>query len=239
MAVTKKTFPFDQEVERIIGQDTRQKCDVLLYGSSTFTHWGLKAQEALKPLTVINHGFGGSNAEAADYYFDKLVAPIEFSTLILYEGDNDLTQDYIVEDVIFYFKRILAKVQNLKRKVKVIILEVKPTPARLNLLEKQKKLNRKLHELTTIFSNTYFLPMQDVVYLSPGKFRPGIFVEDDLHFSPLGYKFLSAAISGLLEKLYPDVVFAKKRAFDGTLWFIPLTIAVILLAVILLGLING
>jgi lysophospholipase L1-like esterase len=205
MPPSKKTYAFDQEIETILNQTTDKKTNILLYGSSTFTLWGKDAQEALKPFKVINHGFGGSTAEEADHYFNRMVLPFDFETLILYEGDNDLINPQTtVEDVIFHFKRMLSKMQLHKPKANIIIVEVKPSINRKNLLGIQKQLNRKFFELAQIFPNVHVVPMHDVVFLKPKEFRPNIFLDDGLHFSPLGYKFFSSALLEVLEKLYPN-----------------------------------
>ncbi len=234
MAQSKKTFAFDNEIESILNQTTEKKTNILLYGSSTFTLWGKDAQEALKPFKVLNHGFGGSTAEDADHYFDRMVLPFDFDTLVLYEGDNDLMNPQTtIEDIIFHFKRILSKMQLHKPKANIVIVEVKPSINRKNLFSIQKRLNRKLHELSTIFPKVSMVAMQDVVFLKPNEFRPHIFLDDGLHFSPLGYKFFTSALFEVLEKLYPSYR-GFKLPKDSTflIVLIPVILVVMFVAII-------
>lgn len=234
MPPSKKNYAFDEEVQTILSQTTDKKTNLLLYGSSTFTLWGKEAQQALQPFKVINHGFGGSTAEDADHYFDRMVLPFDFDTLILYEGDNDLmNSETTVEDVVFYFKRMLSKMQIHKPKANILIVEVKPSINRKHLYHVQKKLNRKLLELAGLFPNVSIVPMHDVVFLKPNEFRPHIFLDDGLHFSPLGYKFFSKILLDNLEKLYPNYR-GFKLPKDSTLQIviIPILLVVVIFALI-------
>lgn len=239
MPQSKKTFAFDDEVQTILNKTTDKKTNILLYGSSTFTLWGADAQEALKPFKVINHGFGGSTAEDADHYFDRMVLPFDFDTLILYEGDNDLMNPQTtVEDVVFHFKRMLSKMQLKKPNANIIIVEVKPSIHRQHLLGIQKKLNRKFLELATIFPKVTILPMQDVVFLKPNEFRPNIFLDDGLHFSPLGYKFFTTALFEVLEKLYPNYR-GFKIPKDSTLMIVLIPVGIVLLILTIIWLLMN
>jgi lysophospholipase L1-like esterase len=239
MPQPKKIFAFDDEVQTILNKTTDKKTNILLYGSSTLTLWGSEVHEALKPFKVINHGFGGSTAEDADHYFNRMVLPFEFDTLILYEGDNDLMNPQTtVEDVVFHFKRMLSKMQLYKPQANIIIVEVKPSMNRQHLLGIQKKLNRKFVELASIFPKVSIVPMHDVVFLKPNEFRPNIFLNDGLHFSPLGYKFFTTALFEVLEKIYPNYRgFKIQKDSTFMIVFIPVTI-VIIIAIIVWLLVN-
>jgi len=61
---------------------------ILFYGSSTMVLWREEdlLQRQMAPLPVLSTGFGGSTAEEALYYYQRLVLPARPSILVYYEG---------------------------------------------------------------------------------------------------------------------------------------------------------
>src|SRR4051794_27973675 len=71
---------------------------VLFYGSSSIRLWK-SVKDDFPGLNVINHGFGGSTCPDAIKYFDRLVVPVRPSTIVFYEGDNDLGKGRTAEQL--------------------------------------------------------------------------------------------------------------------------------------------
>jgi len=63
---------------------------ILLYGSSTMRLWKTFSQD-LTGFNMVNRGFGGSEMSDAIYFFDRVVVPLQPSLILLYEGDNDIS----------------------------------------------------------------------------------------------------------------------------------------------------
>src|SRR5579863_5577261 len=59
----------------------------VFYGSSSIRLWDTLAED-FDPR-VLNLGFGGATLEACDYFFARLVPPVNPRSLLLYAGDND------------------------------------------------------------------------------------------------------------------------------------------------------
>jgi hypothetical protein len=84
---------------------------ILLYGSSTMRLWHTFSQD-LEGYNVVNRGFGGSEMSDAIHFFDRVVLPLQPSLILLYEGDNDLsnskkTPEQVLED----FKTFMSMVE--------------------------------------------------------------------------------------------------------------------------------
>ena len=136
-------LPFEKEVvalETAFKKNNTLTGGVLFYGSSSIRLWkGLK--EDFPGLNVLNHGFGGSTAPDALRHFDRLVVPAKPSTIVFYEGDNDLKKGRTPEQFLADVQSFVQKVESKLPNTKVIILSVKPSPSRIDLMPNQKKVN--------------------------------------------------------------------------------------------------
>ena len=61
---------------------------ILFVGSSSIRLWS--TAEAFPDKPVVNRGFGGSELSDVMHFFDVLVARHTPTTIVLYEGDNDI-----------------------------------------------------------------------------------------------------------------------------------------------------
>lgn len=73
-------------------QNPPPKGAVLFIGSSSITMWTDLADD-FPSTTVINRGFGGSEIADATYFVDRIVAPYQPKTVVLYAGDNVSRQE--------------------------------------------------------------------------------------------------------------------------------------------------
>src|SRR5215472_3812164 len=63
---------------------------IVFAGSSSFRFWDTLVSD-MKPLEVINRGFGGSEFSDLDLYVSRIVIAYHPRAVVVYEGDNDLT----------------------------------------------------------------------------------------------------------------------------------------------------
>lgn len=168
---------------------------VLFYGSSSIRLWK-SLKEDFPGLNVLNHGFGGSTAPEALKYFDRLVTPVKPSTIVFYEGDNDLkkgrTPEQFLGDVQTFVRQVETKLPNTK----IVILSVKPSPSRIDLMSTQRKVNamvegwiKQSKDSRVTYVNT-FAAMLD----GSGKPRGELFGPDKLHMNRDGYKLWTKLI---------------------------------------------
>jgi lysophospholipase L1-like esterase len=194
-------LPFEKDVialEAAFKKNNAPTGGVLFYGSSSIRLWK-SLKEDFPGLNVLNHGFGGSTAPDALRYFDRLVVPARPSTIVFYEGDNDLkkgrTPEQFLNDVQTFVQKVESKLPNTK----IIILSVKPSPSRIDLMSTQKKVNsmvegwiKQTKDPRVTYVNT-FASMLD----ASGKPRIDLYGPDKLHMTREGYKIWTKLI-GLL-----------------------------------------
>jgi lysophospholipase L1-like esterase len=171
---------------------------VVFYGSSTITMWGherLRAQ--MKDITAVNRGFGGSTAEQALYYYDRMIKPLKPRALVWYEGDNDICCGYTPEESFALSERVFAWARKDMPGIKIYLLPVKSCPDREAFIPKYEEYRRLLRCYAANNENVFYINYIPMLYENSdvnGKLRRDIFLGDMLHFNDRGYTELSAVV---------------------------------------------
>ena len=177
------------------------KGQILLAGSSTFRLW-FSAKEDLEGFPIINRGFGGSQMSDLNFYFDRIVAKYDPKMILVYEGDNDLASNESPESVFEDFKIFAEKVKTQLPNTKVGFCSIRPSIARVNILEKQKQSNGMIKAYCEANKGFYYVNIQKDFYLKNGELMPDIFVSDKLHMNKKGYDIWAKATRKFLKKRY-------------------------------------
>jgi lysophospholipase L1-like esterase len=176
------------------------KGQILFIGSSSFRIWKTFATD-LAGISAINRGFGGSTMTDALYYFDRMVVKYAPSTVVVYEGDNDLNKGKSPEDLAKEYEDFSNRLKKALPKTKLVYLAVRPSLARIAIVDKQKKFNSWLADYCKSQKGRFFLDMHSPFYLPDGTVMPDIFVADRLHLNEKGYLIFSTKIREfILEK---------------------------------------
>jgi lysophospholipase L1-like esterase len=177
------------------------------YGSSSIKLWTTLARD-LGSECAVNLGFGGSTLEACLWFFERIVPPVRPASLVLYAGDNDLGDGRSPRDVEALFKALLRKVERFLGPVPFGYISIKPSLARLALLDPITQANAAIRKEITRRPTAFYVDVFDPM-LGPDRHpRPELFVEDGLHLSPAGYQLWAR----LLEP-YRDRIFTKDCGF--------------------------
>lgn len=185
-----------------------QEGQVLLAGSSTFRLW-LAYQQDLKDFPVINRGFGGSQMSDLNFYFDRIVAKYKPKMILVYEGDNDLNAGENPDAVIREFKEFVQMVKTKMPNTKVAFCAIRPSLARVAILEEQRVVNQAIKKFCKHTKRVYFLDIQKDFYLPNGEMMTDIFVADKLHLNQKGYEIWANATRKFLHKRTPELIFKK------------------------------
>jgi lysophospholipase L1-like esterase len=175
----------------------------VFYGSSSIRLWTTLAKD-LGNTCVVNRGFGGSTLEACVWFFERLVPPLRPVSLVVYAGDNDLGDGRTPRQVAGWFKALAGKVDRDLGPVPFGFISIKPSPARVDLIERFAEANdairRAIDRHPTAFYIDVFTPMLD-----PNRRpRPELFLADGLHLSRAGYRLWSTIL-----RQHRDQMFAK------------------------------
>ena len=194
---------FEKEIRNYEKQDSISmpaKGQILFIGSSSFRIWKTFATD-LAGISAINRGFGGSTMTDALYYFDRMVVKYSPSTVVVYEGDNDLNKGKSPEDLAKEYEDFSNRLKKALPKTKLVYLAVRPSLSRIAIVDKQKKFNSWLADYCKSQKGRFFLDMHSPFYLPDGTVMPDIFVADRLHLNEKGYLIFSAKIREfILEK---------------------------------------
>ena len=209
-------YPFDPSEEGMI----------LMYGHSLFTRCGPMSGEWGNPnieehvrmkdgsRAIVNHGFGGSNAEDQLFYYSRLVRPWKPRALLLACGGNDLSIPYSPRDIMELQARIIQWAQADFPGIPIYCFNRNPAPSwkRESATNRAKRLrlehNAFLEDFCARTENCHYVALQNLpmFFENPedigdyDKVRDDIFVEDG-HLNAKGYGLFMDAMRELLSDL--------------------------------------
>lgn len=195
---------FETEIRAFERADSIEKPGkgrILLYGSSTMRLWK-SFQQDLKDYPVVNRGFGGSQMSDAIYYFDRVVLPLEPSLILLYEGDNDLSNGQkSPEQVLEDFKTFMKLVEQKLPRTQVAIYSLRPSLAREKLMPRQRQLNAFLKQYCIEHpNNAFYIDAYELLLTPEGRPNPDYLDPDRLHLNANGYKVWAKVTRDFLKK---------------------------------------
>lgn len=176
---------------------------VFFLGSSSIVGWDVK--KSFPDLPVVNCGFGGSQMSDAARYVDRLVIPWKPRVLVVYSGDNDLRAGKSPEQVRDDFRTLVEKVHAQLPQTKIVLIGVKPSIARWNLIEKIRSANKLLAAYANedVQKRIIFVDVEPLMLDAEGRPRAEIFKSDGLHLNAEGYALWAKKIAPLLEAKGP------------------------------------
>jgi lysophospholipase L1-like esterase len=172
----------------------------VFYGSSSLRLWETLATD-FDPR-VLNLGFGGSTLEACNYFFDRLIVPVNPQSLLLYAGDNDLGDGRSPQEVLGWFKSLADKVERSFGPIPVGFISVKPSPVRYSILDRIRALNEAVGLEIKSRPSAYYVDVFSSMLDENSKPRPEYFLEDGLHMSHEGYLLWSRILQPYRHQIF-------------------------------------
>ncbi len=196
--------PFEADIRAFERLDSIEKPatgQILLYGSSTMRMWATYKAD-LAGYQVLNRGFGGSQMSDAVYYFDRVVVPLAPSWILLYEGDNDLSNGKKTPaQVMADFQQFMLLVKQKLPKTKVAIYTLRPSLARENLMPEQRQLNALFQKYCRKHrKKAYFIDAYNLLLTPAGKPNGDLLATDKLHLNAQGYAVWTRITRDFLKK---------------------------------------
>ena len=195
---------FEAEIRAFERQDSIEKTakgQILLYGSSTMRLWKT-CKKDLEGYKIVNRGFGGSQMSDAVFYFNRVVLPLAPSWILLYEGDNDISNgkkspEQVLKDFEVFMQLVEQKLPNTK----VVVFSLRPSIARQHLMPQQRQVNKMLKKYCRKSrKRAYFVDVYDLLLTSEGKPNPDYLDPDKLHLNAKGYEMWAKATRDFLKK---------------------------------------
>ena len=170
---------------------------VLFAGSSTFRMW-TSLQEDFSDLRVLNRGFGGSAMSDLLYYADTVILKYRPTTILIYEGDNDIAVGKNPEEILKDAGKLIDLIRKELPQSTICFVSAKPSIARWSLKDKYLDYNRRLKLFTRGYDNVYYLDTWNRMLDADGNPRRDLFIDDGLHMNLTGYAIWKEIAGGFL-----------------------------------------
>jgi lysophospholipase L1-like esterase len=179
---------------------------IVFAGSSSFRYWNTLAAD-MKPLDVINRGFGGSEMNDLNFYAKRIVIAYQPTAVVVYEGDNDLAQGSwkSPQMVAGEFRRFIRIVHTALPETWIYILSIKPSKARWEQWPKMEAANELIRDYAGSQPHVRYIDVATTMFDANGNLPADLFKSDGLHPSAKLYAKWAAIIKPiLLERHGPD-----------------------------------
>lgn len=172
---------------------------LLFVGSSSIRLW--KLDQSFPDRKAVNHGFGGSTLADSIHFFDRIIAPVKPSTIVMYAGDNDLAGGMSPEQVSDDFRKLADRILNeLPECHRIVFIAVKPSIKRWDNRVKIQQANALIQKQCKEDPKLEFLDIWPLMLDEKGEPRKELLVSDGLHMSDEGYRIWADALKPLLSK---------------------------------------
>jgi lysophospholipase L1-like esterase len=154
----------------------------------------------MKPLDVINRGFGGSQYSDLNQYAKRIVIAYHPRAVVVYEGDNDLaagspkTPESVANDA----RAFVQIIHSALPETRIYIVSIKPSQARWNEWPKMKAANRMIRHFARTQKRVQYIDVTAAMFDAHGRLRPDLFVEDGLHPNRKCYALWTSIIKPVL-----------------------------------------
>lgn len=181
------------EIEQKIASGKSESGAVLFVGSSSIRLW--KLEQSFPDKVTANHGFGGSVLSDSVHFFDRIVAPLKPSVIVLYAGDNDIASNKSPETVQADFQTFATLVKTkLPECRKLIFIGIKPSTKRWALREKIQAANGLISATCQNDPKLAYVDVWTPMLGTDGQPNPELLVSDGLHMTEKGYEIWTEAL---------------------------------------------
>ena len=187
------------EFKRLDKKNLPEKGRILFTGSSSIRFWN-SLEKDMKPLKVLNRGFGGAHISHVIHHFDDIVRPYSPKAIVFFCGTNDLTALKTPEETLNDFKKFLNLVKNEFGTIKVYMIGIKPSVDRLYLDEEERVFNNSISFLAKEDPYLEYINVWNLMLNEDGTRMPDLYVEDGLHMNSKGYEIWTQLVRESLNK---------------------------------------
>lgn len=199
---------------------------ILFYGHSLFTRCSFitiagkdnpKLEEAVRmkdgSQAIVNHGFGTSSADDLLYYYDRMVRPYKPRALVLATMSNDVGFGYSARDVMEIEARIINWAQADFPGIRIYCFNDVPSLKHKGVVNYRTRLrdeyNQYLEDFCARTKDCVYVPLEKQAFFfdhpedigNYDKIREDIFVADQIHLNPEGYRLFMDFVRELLDDL--------------------------------------
>jgi len=170
---------------------------IVFAGSSSIARWE-SLDKDFAGIPVLNRGIGGYTLHENVQSFDRIILPYKPPIIVLYSGENDLTEGRTPDDVFQDFQDFVALVHAKLPATRVIYVSIKPSIARWALTDSIRAANRLIRDYVGKDKSLQYIDVFTPMLDASGQLRRELYVEDGLHMNATGYAIWSRLIKPAL-----------------------------------------
>ncbi len=176
---------------------------IVFTGSSSIRFWHTLADD-MKPLDVINRGFGGSQIAHVNRYAPRIVIPYRPRAVVLYAGDNDLSWpgSKSPETVSADFAQFVEIIHAALPDTWIYYISMRPAPVGWPDVRKIQLGNRLIEEYCRTQDRVQFINVYEAMFDERGQLRGDLFGKDRQHMNAQGYAIWTSIIKPVLLKRF-------------------------------------
>lgn len=171
---------------------------VVFTGSSSVRMWETLAAD-FPGVPVLNRGFGGSQVRDSIWHADQVAVRYRPRQVVVYAGDNDINAGRSPAQVLADVQALVARLRRDLPGVRIGYLAIKPSPSRVEQLERQQEANRLVREWASTQTGVDFIDVATPMLDADGRPRAELFIEDRLHMNADGYALWRKVVAPYLE----------------------------------------
>ncbi|MFP5041254.1 GDSL-type esterase/lipase family protein [Parasediminibacterium sp. JCM 36343] len=192
-------FWYEQDVKGVEAKKAKVvNPKMLFYGSSSIRLWSSLEKDfaEYKPL---NMGFGGSTMAACIVYFERLMAGLNPDIILIYAGDNDLGDGRHPEEVLIFFKQLIAEIRGRFGKIPVLFVSIKPSITRFNIINQIRFTNSIIKDaIAKMDGEVFYIDIFDKMLDANNYPDKSLFLSEGLHINEKGYAIWKKMITGFM-----------------------------------------
>jgi lysophospholipase L1-like esterase len=172
---------------------------IIFAGSSSFRDWDTLVSD-MKPLDVVNRGFGGSEISDLNLYAKRIVIAYKPSAVVVYEGDNDLADgsSKSPQMVAGGFRRFIQIVHTSLPDAWIYILSIKPSKLHWDQWPRMEAANELIKDYAVSQSHVLYIDVATPMFDAKGNLPADFFKSDGLHPTAKLYAKWTAIIKPIL-----------------------------------------
>jgi lysophospholipase L1-like esterase len=189
---------------------------IVFAGSSSIRFWDTLISD-MKPLDVINRGFGGSEFSDLDQYANRIVIAYRPRAVVVYEGDNDLAEgsSKTPEMVASDFRKFVQSVHAALPDTWTYILAIKPSKLRWNQWPQMKAANKLMQDYAATQQRVQYIDIATPMFDASGNLPRDLFLSDGLHPTPKLYAMWTSIIKPILLQRFGPPKNASRQIFSA------------------------
>ena len=171
---------------------------VVFTGSSSVRMWETLAAD-FPGVPVLNRGFGGSQVRDSVWHADQVVVRYRPRQVVIYAGDNDIDAGRSPQQVLSDVQAFVARLREDLPGVRIGYLAIKPSPSRVDQLQRQQEANRLVRAWAATQTGVDFIDVATPMLGADGRPRAELFIADMLHMNADGYALWRGIVAPYLQ----------------------------------------